>query len=333
MHRWLRKLNCIMALTFLGVLLCGCGSEDMVNSENEDVKASYADSSEKSHTIEISESEQETAMANSPFGKSIDPEELFKNGVGVFSWDHLPNVQDVRCMKNSNITEIYQYIRPEYTDEDIIAFLAAMNEVDIDVYILDGEPEWAYETEYQAMKDVLDRTRYFNSLVDEDGRIRGILYDVEPYVLERWHKDPDRLLEEYCNNIMAIKEESREDNESLDICICVPFSYDKMGHDKALRTIIKESDQIFVLNYSKGNEIDNLKREVALARGFKKRIVNVYELQPGLLSQTTNTITYYKDGVDAVNLNYQEIMDAYPNHDIGIAYHTLEYLRLLTIKH
>jgi hypothetical protein len=104
-----------------------------------------------------------------------------------------------------------------------------------------------------------------------------------------------------------------------------------MGRHKVLRDFIRTTDGVFVLNYNKGNEIENIKREAALARWYKKRIVNVYELQPGLLSQTNNSITYYKDGIEAVNANYRELLDTYPSHDLGIAYHTLDYLRVLTL--
>ena len=46
--------------------------------------------------------------------KAYEPKELFKQGAGVFSWDHLPTIQDVRCMTDNNITEIYQYYVDNY---------------------------------------------------------------------------------------------------------------------------------------------------------------------------------------------------------------------------
>ena len=99
--------------------------------------------------------------------KEIDLEELLSHGAGVFSWDHLPNIKDIQCMKDNRITEIYQYLRPEYTDREMLDFLGAMNDVDIEVYILDGEPEWSYEAEYQGMRRVLERVRNLNSQMDE----------------------------------------------------------------------------------------------------------------------------------------------------------------------
>lgn len=326
--------NCIICISMTALVLTACSGSKVDSLYDSDqyqtvsINESFvpeADEAVIADSIETEDAKEEVV-------REIDTEELFMRGAGVFSWDHLPNIKDIQCMKDNNITEIYQYLRPEYTDQEMLDFLIAMNEVEIVVYILDGEPEWSYEAEYQGMRRVLERVRNLNSQVDENARIKGIVYDVEPYVLDKWHNIPDQLLEEYTNNVVNIRQECASDEDHLDICVCIPFSYDNMGHDKAMRKLLKESDQIFVLNYLKGMEIDNIKREAALARYYNKRLVNVYELQPGLLSQTNNTITYYKDGLGAVTENYAELMDAYPNHNIAIAYHTLEYLRVLSFE-
>ncbi len=116
---------------------------------------SISDDSDTSDSLEISEIqkyEEEKIEAEMSFDE-------MPYGVGVFSWDHLPVVSDIRCMKENGITELYQYLRPEYSDEDITKFLDEMAEINIDVYILDGEPEWSYAENYQGMKNVLSRVR------------------------------------------------------------------------------------------------------------------------------------------------------------------------------
>ncbi len=324
--------NCILAALLCVPLLCGCSGQEgltLYDSRNYDIVTLEEGSFSKGDEEEISNPGVLAGVRN---GARESQKALFIRGAGVFSWDHLPTIKDIQCMQDNFISEVYQYIRPDYTEDEIRDFLVAMSEVDIDVYILDGEAEWSYRRNYDGMKGVLDRVRYYNSLVGPTDRIKGIVYDVEPYVLDKWHNTPDDLLEEYTDNIIRIREECSGDEDHIDICVCIPFSYDNMGYDRRMRNIIREADQIFVLNYLKGREIENVKREAALCRWYRKRMVNVYELQPGLLSQTTNTITYYKDGLDAVKLNYKELMDAYPSHDIAIGYHTLEYLRVLSLE-
>ncbi len=326
--------NCIICMALPMLMLTACSGTEAASLYDSDhyqtvsINESFVPEADEGVVDDSSSNEATTEEEV----KEIDTEELFKLGAGVFSWDHLPNIKDIQCMTDNRITEIYQYLRPEYTDQEMLDFLRSMSEVGIEVYILDGEPEWSYEAEYQGMRRVLERVRNLNSQMDPEARIKGIIYDVEPYVLDKWHNIPDQLLEEYTNNIMNIRQECASDEDHLDICICIPYSYDNMGHDKVMRKLLKESDQVFVLNYLKGMEIENIKREAALARYYGKRMVNVYELQPGLLSQTNNTITYYKDGLVAVTENYAELMKAYPNHNIAIAYHTLEYLRVLSME-
>ena len=327
--------NCIIVPCLTALVLTACSGDEGVSLYDSDkyetisINESFVPEAE---VVSAEENTLDTDSVEAEEVKDINPDELFENGAGVFSWDHLPNTKDIQCMKENRITEIYQYLRPEYTDQAMTGFLREMNEVGIEVYVLDGEPEWSYESEYQGMRRVLERTRNLNSMVLEEERIKGIVYDVEPYVLDKWHNTPDQLLEEYTNNVINIKQECADDEDHLDICVCIPYSYDNMGHDKAMRNLLKSSDQVFVLNYLKGMEIENIKREAALARWYGKRMVNVYEIQPGLLSQTNNTITYYKDGLLAVTENYSELMDAYPDHNIAIAYHTLEYLRVLSME-
>ncbi len=253
-------------------------------------------------------------------------------GVGVFSWDHLPLVSDIRCMQDNGITELYQYLRPEYTDEEITKFLEEMAEINIDVYVLDGEPEWACADNYQGMQNVLQRVKHLNEIARPGTKIKGIVFDVEPYVLDTWHNIPKQLLDEYASNVIRVREESMDGGLDILVYVCIPYSYDNMGHDRQLRTLIKESDGVMVMNYNKGNEIDNIKREAALARWYKKRMVNIYELQPGLLSQTNNSITYYNDGIEAVKENYSKLLNAYPSHDIALAYHTLDHLKILSYE-
>ncbi len=311
---------------------CGAKSDVPVYEvSDKDYMAEPAEIPLASDVLEASETSEKPDKDEAYMEQEMSFEEM-PFGVGVFSWDHLPIMSDIRCMQENGITELYQYIRPEYTDEEITKFLEEMAEINIDVYVLDGEPEWSYAENYFCMENVLKRVRHLNDIARPGAQIKGIVFDVEPYVLDKWHNIPKQLLDEYASNVIRIRDESRDEGLDLLIYVCIPYSYDKMGHDKQLRKLIKETDGVMVMNYNKGNEIDNIKREAALARWYGKRMVNIYELQPGLLSQTNNSITYYNDGIEAVKENYLELLDAFPSHDIALAYHTLDHLKILSYE-
>ncbi|RKM62403.1 hypothetical protein D6855_03025 [Butyrivibrio sp. CB08] len=251
-------------------------------------------------------------------------------GAGVFSWDHLADETDIECLVSNNITEIYQYIKPEYSDDEIMDFLGRMSDRGIDVYILDGEPSWAYKDNFRYMETIVDRIAYINNYVSRRERICGIVYDIEPYVLDKWHSTPDIIMDEYISNVSEVRDKIDRRGYNIEMCVCVPYSFDLMGYEAHLESLIRNSDQVFVLNYNKNNEVENIRTEVELARDYEKRIVTVYEIQPGLLSQTNNSVTYYKDGLGAIVKSYDNIISSYEDKKIGIAYHTLNYLKILS---
>ena len=273
-------------------------------------------------------------MDNSAPSKEVEMSEIIKPdhpfGAGVFSWDHLPDEEDVECLVSNNITEIYQYLKPEYSDEEIVSFLGRMSDKGIDVYILDGEPSWSYKENFRYAEAVIDRIAYINNYVSRRERILGVVYDIEPYVLDKWHSTPRLIMDEYIENIKALRDKIERRGYNIEMCICVPYSFDLMGYEEHLYNLIECSDQVYVLNYNKTNEIEDIRTEMEISERLGRRIVTVYELQPGLLSQTNNSVTYYKDGLGAIKTSYDNMLSAYEGNKLGIAYHTLDYLKVLS---
>ena len=273
-------------------------------------------------------------MDNSAPSKEVEMSEIIKPdhpfGAGAFSWDHLPDEEDVECLVSNNITEIYQYLKPEYSDEEIVSFLGRMSDKGIDVYILDGEPSWSYKENFRYAEAVIDRIAYINNYVSRRERILGVVYDIEPYVLDKWHSTPRLIMDEYIENIKALRDKIERRGYNIEMCICVPYSFDLMGYEEHLYNLIECSDQVYVLNYNKTNEIEDIRTEMEISERLGRRIVTVYELQPGLLSQTNNSVTYYKDGLGAIKTSYDNMLSAYEGNKLGIAYHTLDYLKVLS---
>ena len=314
----------ILCIILMAVLITSCSMPSGTDNSNDgawDVP--------KAESVLQSDTEIPIETAPEPVMLISDrPQHPF--GAGVFSWDHLADDSDIECLVDNNITEIYQYIKPEYTDDEIVAFLSKMSDRGIDVYILDGEPGWAYKENYRYMETVVDRIAYINNYVSRRDRISGVVYDIEPYVLDKWHSTPQLIMDEYISNIADVRDKIEQRDYNIEMCVCVPYSFDLMGYEGYLDSLIGNSDQVFVLNYNKNGEIENIKNEMELALQYNKRIVNVYEIQPGLLSQTINSVTYYKDGLGAIKKSYDNLLEAYDGIKIGIAYHTLDYLKVLS---
>jgi hypothetical protein len=182
------------------------------------------------------------------------------------------------------------------------------------------------------MESVIDRVAYINNYVSRRDAICGVVYDIEPYVLDKWHSTPQLIMDEYVQNIEAARKKIENRQYNIEMCVCVPYSFDLIGYEDHLDSLIKNSDQVFVMNYNKQDEIENIRAELEIAGEYNKRIVTVYEIKPGLLSQTNNSVTYYKDGLGAVGSSYDKLLKAYDGKKIGIAYHNLDYLKVLSLE-
>lgn len=244
---------------------------------------------------------------------------------GVFSWKDLPENIDIDYLSQNGINTIIQYMKSEYSDNDVYNFMDNASDYHMDVYVLAGEPEWAYEDHYEGMKKVLDNAKSLNKKLEKEDTagIKGIVYDIEPYVLKDWDEKADILLDGLCSNLINISKEK----EDLEILICIPYYYDSKGYEDELNKLIECTDGIMVMNYYKGSEIEHIENEEKLASFYGKDIINIYELKKSGEHGITDNNTYHDDGIDEVNNNYKELKDAYPDYSIGIAYHDMSYFK------
>ncbi len=112
----------------------------------------------------------------------------------------------------------------------------------------------------------------------------------------------------------------------LKMILCIPYFYDNMGFSKQLDDLIKSGcDTIAIMNYYKDKEITNIKLEVAIANKYGKEVVTIYELQAPGTHDLSDKNTYYNDGIEAINENFNNLKEAY--QDITIAFHEYRSLK------
>ena len=162
---------------------------------------------------------------------------------------------------------------------------------DYNIYVLAGDPSWRADD----MQKVVDEA--------EEKRADGILFDIE-------------------NDYTLLASDLSLLDSHLPIYVCIPFWLDEDVQDG----IIKESDGIVVMNYSKGNERQNIRKTIEMADEYGKTIPTAYELQPVGEYGLEDYNTYNEDGLQAVEENYKE---QFSGTDVGIAYHNLDMMRKL----
>lgn len=222
-------------------------------------------------------------------------------------------------ISESRIDTVYQYIPAKTADEDIAYYLESAYAHEVDVYLLTGEPDWGLEADGAGMIREITRAQAINQLVPECARLKGMVMDVEPYLTDQWDAAPEQVMDRFAAGLACAHSEALACG--LQFVVCIPYFYDTKGYTDALEMIMESGcDEAAVMNYYKGKEEEHIADEMALARKYGKRLVNIYELQPPEGNAVTEANTYYHDGLEAVIQNAIRLRSVYKG-DVAFAIH------------
>lgn len=222
-------------------------------------------------------------------------------------------------MKSYKLNTIHQYFSSKLGQYDIENFLLAAESEGIQVNLLEGEPEWALDKEGRSMVETIDKVANINSSLKKEVRIKTVIFDIEPYLLEEWDKESRKeIMNSWIAGLSRAYEYARA--KDLGVIICIPYYYDKMGLTKELEDLIISSDGIAIMNYLKGKELKNIEKEVELAKKYEKQVTNIYELKAPGSHGLKDKNTYHKEGIEAIEENFKAIEKElnYEKLDIGI---------------
>ena len=128
------------------------------------------------------------------------------------------------------------------------------------------------------MLEAVRITAEWNKKSGTEGGFAGIVFDVEPYLLEEWDDNQENCMEQYAANCIQAYQSARE--EKLAVIICIPNFYDRIGLSALLEKIIEEGcDGIAVMNYNKTVSYTHL---------------DVYKRQECTMSETTTKNEVYQ---------------------------------------
>ena len=250
----------------------------------------------------------------------------FENDCGVFSWyrEDLEDESFFDICSQTVITEVYQMFEHECTDDSVVSFVKRASDRNVKVYALCGEKEWAYDENGSEMIAEIEHIKKINESISEEAKIRGIVFDIEPHMLEDW----DLNQKDIVKSLTSAIQKSFDTCDGLEMYICVPFYYDDLGYTDVLEEwVAKSCDGLMVMNYSVGHEEGNIVTEVKLCEKYNKRIVNIYELQRDGTNGVEQVNTYYGKGLKKVLMNFSFLKMKYQYDKLGIAYHEYNSLK------
>ncbi len=251
--------------------------------------------------------------------------------VSIFSWSTdqtssqgFTDLLEVLTMNRINSS--YQY----FSDTDIENYvpknyISILNEKNISTYYLTGDPSWATERRNRSMRSKIRSIAEYNEKVSNNEKFKGIVFDVEPYLLSDWDDDRDDIMDKFLKNMIDSYLYAKEFD--LTVIVCIPYWFDNNYYDIVESMIKDASDEIAVMNYYRNKEIVNIENEVELCKKYEKKIICISELQQPDSSSVPETITYFNFGLNVLWRMWNQIYSYFNYSSLGFSYHYYKPLK------
>lgn len=237
--------------------------------------------------------------------------------------------------REEGINLIYLQVDRQMSSDTYEAFIRRAHEAQIAVHALGGDPGWALTEHADDMLGLADWVNDYNGKVTDDARFDGIHLDIEPYVLNHWDTDHEKIIASWEQNVNMFL--SRLSGSGLELGIDIPFWFDSytLANGQNLdEWLIRTFDHVTIMAYR--NEVEsehgilNLTRnELELADRLGKHVmigVNTKEM-PG-----ESHTSFYGQSKEQMNRkldHLSSVLGSYASF-AGIAIHDIRHWQSMT---
>ena len=129
----------------------------------------------------------------------------------LFSWEEeyiLPEMEEEveKVMERLGCNVVYQQIPSDAQEAEVLDYLKRRGEKGQLVYYLAGASEWGLQENAVSMLEAVKNTAEWNRKAGEGKGFTGIVWDVEPYLLDGWEDNREEYMQQYVENcIHAMK--------------------------------------------------------------------------------------------------------------------------------
>lgn len=244
-------------------------------------------------------------------------------GKGMFEWseERIDSPLEARELaKKMSVDRWYQEFPEELDKEKTSDFVRTMKESKVTVYALVGSVEWGFEEDGESLISSINTICEYNESVDEEEQIAGIMADIEPYTSDRWKREPEKYMDIYVKGMKNAYKTARE--KGLTMIVCIPRHYDDRGLTKQLEELIEGGcDEVAVMDYECGNEVEKIRTEAGFAKKYKKPLHCILEFQEVGKHGLTEDKTYHNKGLDEAARAWDTVDTAFKDIDIIRDYH------------
>ena len=217
------------------------------------------------------------------------------------------------------ITKIYLYL-PFFEDgidkryrKKLQKFLRECVKNGIAVNALNGHPTWALRGNHRKALKWLTTVLEYNQSVSKDSRFNGLVLDIEPYLVEEWTSDRDRLKLETLELLQSGRKliDSYSD-QVLTLSCPIPVFY--KDEKDFVEEILKLSDYASLMDYfdSAPAILSNAEYYLDLAEKLGKKIWITTEVQDVFgMGQGSRRNTFFEEGWQSMEDELKKVATAY----------------------
>lgn len=233
----------------------------------------------------------------------ISCQENIKEKRSLFSWNSKDIVNEdsqlFSIMKQYSINTLYQ----SFDKDNYEYFFKQCQQKNIQVYDLCGDKKFALKKNYQALENEINESL---SLKKTYPLLKGIVLDIEPYLLIDWKDNQNQILQEFLDNLKKVYKICQDQQYTM--IVCIPYYYDTLHHNNFLKTLIQSCcDGIAIMNYYKKDESQHIQYEVKLTKTYHKQCIVIYEMNKPYKDGITEMNTYYHDGINKAIESFEKI--------------------------
>ena len=207
----------------------------------------------------------------------------------IWSWkaDSVLDAHDTSVfLKNYKINKVYQHFDLDsLTYNDIRNYVKILQEKDIMVNWLTGDPSWALTNKHSKILNAIRKINDYNKYITNGyQKINTIQFDIEPYALDEWSTDEQGVIEQYQEAISIAYEECLR--LGLSLAVCIPSWFDsktysnKFGEGNLYDFVSKNSSCTVLMAYNVDSYLSMSANEIRMNKENRKRIAIGLETKP-----------------------------------------------------
>lgn len=224
-----------------------------------------------------------------------------------------------QMLTDLEIDRIYQAIpEPYFSQMETAVMVDNLARIGVETVFLIGEREWGCGSldDYYHQIDALCA---YNEGIGASHPIHTVALDVESYTFDEWSAQPEEYFALYVEKMGDAYQYAHE--QGLTVVQVIPTHLDTVSRELFEKFVRDCCDELSIMNYQKDRELSSIWNEVLVCRELGKPVETIFETMPlDDYYDVTEEITYFYDGMDALNTAKESLLNLYGD-SLGISYH------------